>query len=287
MEHYTYEAVNDHLYRIKDALDVAMYLVVGNQKACLIDTGYGLTGLRDLVEQITSLPVFVLLTHGHVDHAFGIYEFDDIYMNLQDMEIYNRHSDWSYREGFMRNQTEHFEELQFQPMREIDFHPVEDGQVFDLGGFHIKAFYTPGHTQGMTMYLFVEDRIMLFGDGCGPNTMIMEDCSGKIEDFYQSLCRVKENEDAYDRVIRNHGTCESPKELLDNVMGLCRKILEGKDARWLLPDPFQKMFVSTLESVPLSYSARPMEATAEGLVFADDAGEGNINYRADKAARQE
>lgn len=282
MEYYTYEVINEHLYRIKDALGVAMYLAVGKEKACLIDTGYGLTGLRSFVEQLTPLPVFVLLTHGHIDHAFGIYEFEQVYMNPEDREVYHRHSDWGYRESFLRSQTDRFDEFEFQPVREVEFQPVEDGQIFDLGGLHIKAFHAPGHTQGMTMYLFVEDRIMLFGDACGPNTMIMEDCSGTIEEYYQSLCRVKACEDAYDRVIRNHGTFESPKELLNRVMELCPKILESKDARCLLPDSIQKMFVSTLEDVPLSYSARPVEMTAEGLVFTDGAEEGNIHYRADK-----
>ena len=282
MQNYTYEALNDHIYRIKDAFGVAMYLVIGRERTALIDTGYGLTGLRELVESLTSLPVTVLLTHGHIDHALGIFEFDDPYMNLLDEETFATHSDWNYRVQFLHDKGYEPEDFSFQRVRPVCFHPIEDGQVFDLGGLHLKAYYAPGHTKGMTMFLFVEDRIMLFGDACGPNTMIMEDCSGQLSDYYKSLLVVKAHENEYDRIIRNHGTCESPKELLDSVMSICKRILDGTDARCLLPDTMQRMFISKLDPVPLSYSARAMRVVGEEVIFADDLPEGNINYRIDK-----
>lgn len=282
MSNFRYEEINSHLYRIYDALGVAMYLAVGHDRAALIDTGYGLTGLREQVESLTKLPVAVLLTHGHLDHALGIYEFDEIYMHPADQDTYAIHSAPDFRQRFFDNQGTNVDSYAFQLARPVNFLPVTDGQVFDLGGLHIKAYHTPGHTKGMTMYLFVEDRMMLFGDGCGPNTMIMEDCSGTIGEYYKSLETVKAHEQEYDRVLRNHGTCESPKELLDNVMEVCRRILAGTDDHILLPEQMQTMFVSKLDPVPLSYSARAVKMTENGLIYADGFGEGNVNYRQDK-----
>ncbi|MDE7262603.1 MAG: MBL fold metallo-hydrolase [Oscillospiraceae bacterium] len=282
MANYTYEKLNSHLYRIRDALGVAMYLAVGEKQAALVDTGYGLVGLRELVESLTDLPAFVLLTHGHLDHAPGVYEFDTVYIHPADQELFVFHSDPERRRNFLAGQGINADEYVFQSQCSIDLLPVEDGQVFDLGGLHIRAFHVPGHTQGMTMYLFEEDRLMLFGDACGPNTMIMEDCSSKLGDYYEALKRIKAHEGDYDGILRNHGTCQSEKDLLDNVMAVCQRILAGTDDHVLLPDAMQKMLPSALNPVPLSYSARAMEMTEKGTVYPDGLGEGNIYYRQDK-----
>lgn len=56
----------------------------------------------------------------------------------------------------------------------------------------IKAYHVPGHTKGMTMFLIKEERMMLFGDGCGPGTILLEDCSTDIETYYNSLLKIKD-----------------------------------------------------------------------------------------------
>ena len=47
------------------------YLLCGRKKALLIDTGLGVSNLREVVESLTPLPVFVATTHVHWDHIGG------------------------------------------------------------------------------------------------------------------------------------------------------------------------------------------------------------------------
>lgn len=277
MQQYTWKPLTPHLWRIEDALGVAMYLAVGQNQACLVDTGYGLAGLRQVVQQITNKPVFVLLTHGHVDHAFGIYEFDEIHLNHLDWETYQLHADPVFRKAFISHSSAPLDQLAFQPARAVSFRDVVDGQIFDLGGLHLQAVHVPGHTAGMTMVLLMEERIMLFGDACGPNTMLMEDCSSPISLYRNSLLRIKTcYEGLYDRILRNHGTFESSKNLLDNVLNVCESILARTDAHQLLPVPLQTMFPSKHSDRYLCYSAKPLGHSSAG------GPEGNINYREDK-----
>ena len=49
-----------------------MFLIVGEEKAMLIDTGYGEGNLREIVEGITDKPVMVVDTHGHFDHIGAV-----------------------------------------------------------------------------------------------------------------------------------------------------------------------------------------------------------------------
>ena len=50
---------------------VKMYLLVGNERALLIDSGYGRIDLKSIVTRITDKPVTLMLTHGYLDHASG------------------------------------------------------------------------------------------------------------------------------------------------------------------------------------------------------------------------
>ena len=52
------------------------YLLLGTERAILIDTGLGVSDIRKAVEQITSLPVFLVTTHVHWDHIGGHGQFE-------------------------------------------------------------------------------------------------------------------------------------------------------------------------------------------------------------------
>ena len=60
-----------------------MYLLEGDEKALLLDTGYGTGTLRAFVENLTDKPVIVANTHYHPDHAGGNGEFEKVYMSCR------------------------------------------------------------------------------------------------------------------------------------------------------------------------------------------------------------
>ena len=76
------------IWKIYERYKAAMYLVCGSEQACLIDSAYGLTDLRELVGELTKLPVFVVNTHGHVDHVLGNHWFDRVLMHPADHSLY-------------------------------------------------------------------------------------------------------------------------------------------------------------------------------------------------------
>lgn len=85
--------INSRLIRITDVADTHMYLVLGDNKAALLDTGVGVGDLRALVEKLTDKPVTVLITHGHIDHAMGAGQFEKAHMNPKDHDLFIEHSD--------------------------------------------------------------------------------------------------------------------------------------------------------------------------------------------------
>ncbi len=101
--------------------------------------------------------------------------------------------------------------------------------VFELGDVTVKPIHAPGHTQGMMVLLVVEDRICLFGDACGVATFLFRPEASTVDTYRTTLRKLKNYEPMYDRILRQHGTFESPKSLLDENLEVAEEILAGTD----------------------------------------------------------
>ena len=80
--------IAENIYHIYEPGNVYTTLIIGEEKALLIDTGYGFGDLAAFVRTLTDKPLEVVLTHGHTDHCGGNYEFPTVYMNLMDVPTY-------------------------------------------------------------------------------------------------------------------------------------------------------------------------------------------------------
>ncbi len=272
MEYFTSVPISEHIIRICDPVAVAMYLVIGEKEAVLIDTGCGFGNLREYVSSLTDKPVTVLLTHGHLDHAAGAADFDRVYMNRRDEEVYRVHSAIDYRRSFYQD----IPGIRDIPAREYvrpaqePFCDLHDGQVFDLGGISVEAVAVPGHTPGSMMMLMPQERTILFGDACGVGVMLFEDWALTVSEYRDSLLSLKEKQEhRYDTVLRNHGTFGSTKGVLDDCIACCGDILAGRDDRVPARVFGQEGFCQ----------AKRVDAHGRRL----DGREGNILYRLDKA----
>ncbi|MBQ3169369.1 MAG: MBL fold metallo-hydrolase, partial [Clostridia bacterium] len=63
--------INNRVYLLDEEGQATGYLIVGQNQAAVIDTMNGEGDLLAVVRSITSLPAFVINTHGHGDHIFG------------------------------------------------------------------------------------------------------------------------------------------------------------------------------------------------------------------------
>ncbi len=219
MKNYRHEKLNERIIRIVDDTETACYLVIGEKKACLLDTCNGLGNIREYVETLTNKPIFVILTHGHHDHIGGANLFDEI-------------GTIEERLTFLQRQlpNDKVTEKDIQPLVNLEIiKPVQNDQIFDLGNLHIQMISVKGHTPGMMCPLIIEERSIIFGDACGVCVMLLDEYSSCVSEYKESLLNLKKYESRYDYIYRNHGTFWSPKELLDNVIECCDLILNKQD----------------------------------------------------------
>ena len=98
---FTSRKIFDNVTQIGGLGGELCYLIEGSEKALLIDGLTGVGSLKAFVRECTDLPVTLVLTHGHVDHAGASFEYGECYVNPADVALLYEHGDVDKRYGFV------------------------------------------------------------------------------------------------------------------------------------------------------------------------------------------
>ena len=237
-EPFQVHPINARLDRITDISGTHFYLVKGDREAALLDTGVGCGHLDKLIPSLTALPVKVIITHGHVDHAMGSGAFEDVWISPLDREIYAEHSQTEMRLNYIHNTAQrggHPEtatvtaDMLETPKPFDQFHPLHPGDTFDLGGVSLEILEGTGHTPGCVTVLIPELRILLLGDACNPFTYLFDTTCSTVAEYREMLLRLKAAvAGRYDHVLLCHGPDgQGTVDLIDSVLSVCDDILRG------------------------------------------------------------
>ena len=251
---YRVHPVSDHVTLIEEALDNPgfMTLVTGEDSALLFDTGYGSGDLVSLVGGLTELPVTVVLSHGHFDHACAAWQFAEAWLHPADHDSCMSGTSREVRAERWGRNTRHreappdiartvsFEEYTAHtccPLKPLAYH-----QVFDLGGVTCEVIPMPGHTKGSVGLLIREERILLAGDGANPTFFLQVPQSATWEDHKETLRGVLDL--PFDRFIIGHRATLFPKESIRNFLKAAEKADPGRDRIRIGANPDRIVFRS-------------------------------------------
>lgn len=209
---------DEGVWHIRDAMGVCVTLLVGREKAILVDTAYGLGDLRGFIREITPLEPRVVLTHGHHDHALGAMAFETVDLNAADREVYAEYTSPKQRKRVLSQAAgkgillSAEEEALFlaRPMASVREIAEEEA---DLGGMTARLIPCPGHTPGSLLVLVPERGLLLTGDNYNPCTWVF---------FHESLGPRSYRENMkkalslpFDRVLCPHDAAVQPRERME------------------------------------------------------------------------
>ncbi len=176
--------------------EVISYLILGSERALLLDTGLGIGNMLCIVKSLTALPIDVVNSHCHFDHIGDNWRFDSVYCfnHLYALERLKkgmpaakvRHhlsgdSTWlPYPDGFLPDT------YCIRPCNPL---PIEAGHVFELGNRRLEVLHTPGHSPDSIMLLDKQASILFTGDTFYPAVLyahLDEDGITSIFETYRS-----------------------------------------------------------------------------------------------------
>ncbi len=197
--------INDQTW-VFDEGGVRFFLLCGDEKALLLDSGMETKNAKELAESLTDLPLELMNTHADRDHIASNDEFPWFYMNpAEASNLYH-----SQNGGGV-------------------ICPVEQGDVIDLGGRELFIISLPGHTPGSIAVLDRKYRALYSGDPIQDGRIFMFGIQRELHAYRLSLRKLDAYRNEFDAVYPSHGTCPVKPELIDELYEVSGKILEGAD----------------------------------------------------------
>jgi len=198
--------VEENVYRISEPLGaveprvgvttVNMYLVIGQDRAVLIDSGMGIGDVTAEISKITPQPCAVFNTHYHWDHIGANALFSECAIHEYEVELVAQEPDvGSVREAMQSSIARavlpaHFDPTKYRVVPRPATHVLQDHDKIDLGGRELWVLHTPGHSPGHVVYWDEASGILFTGDTAyqGPLYACFE--RSNPVDFAQSVKRL-------------------------------------------------------------------------------------------------
>lgn len=191
--------------------DVWSYLILGPEKALLIDTGFGLGDLKGLVEQlIGERTLLAAVTHAHPDHASGNFQFGRVYALEEEIPMLQANMTRPLlTEKIVGPDGKclmvEFDRRDMIEQTPYEIVPMRDGHIFDLGGgYEVEVIQLAGHTRGQAAFLDKTGRTLFPGDDIIAMRVSVSGRAGTVRDFRDRMVRLSERLGEFDGIFPGH-----------------------------------------------------------------------------------
>ncbi len=224
------------IYEPNQFEEAICFLVLGEERAILIDTGTGIGNLKEVVDELTKLPVTVVLTHEHYDHVAAAYRWNEIVMydNADALEVLKAGRDNASLQNYLKA------DYLWKPLPE-GFDPdswiipsmeptslVKEGDTIDIGGRTLEVIYTPGHSPGQMCILDKKHRLLFTGDHFFPGPLYAYGSDVNIDDYIASTAKLVKRLGEFDYLCSGHNDPWVKSEVIVRVSNAFETILNGK-----------------------------------------------------------
>ena len=222
------------IYEPHQSEEVISYLILGQSKALLFDTGMGISDIKKVVRELTQLPIIVLNSHTHDDHVGGNWEFHTIYS----METpFTEHNAKGSREdaqeeiepGEVCGQLpQGFDSKSYRTRPWTITRYIHDGNTIDLGGRTIEILATPGHTPDAISLYDRANELLFTGDTYYPAPIWLYRPETDFNAYAKSIQRLADLAPHVKLVLGAHNIPVAPPSVLPELVQAFGDLRTGK-----------------------------------------------------------
>lgn len=205
-----------------------MYLLEGEEKALLIDTGWGAGNLRAFVEKLTNKPIVVANTHFHPDHSAGNGEFEEVYVS---------HKAEMDENSVLAPNAVPFD-LTKMPHADYKRIYIGEGDMIELGNRAIQVLdVKPAHCNSSLFFLDTKHKLLFCGDELeaaqvnlfdnSKNPDLTYNVQERLDNFRDNNIRIKNLFDSFELLLPNHNGFPISKSYVNEYIELVDNIYSG------------------------------------------------------------
>ena len=181
--------LGDGAYAITEAMIPVVFLFVGEEKALLINTGFGWKGVKTAVDSLTDKPVEVVVTHASPLTIGGAGAYDKVLMRKSEIrkaKLWNKSKlrtalSYVHPGRYALGLTDDDVIKKDGTFRELK------GSEIDLGGRTVEILDTPAESVGQLCFKDQKTGIVVSGDLCGPLLFMVSPSGPTLEDCRNSV----------------------------------------------------------------------------------------------------
>jgi glyoxylase-like metal-dependent hydrolase (beta-lactamase superfamily II) len=222
------------IYEPHQAEETIGYLIVGEKRALLFDTGMGISDVRKVTSELTKLPVIVLNSHTHDDHVGGNWEFDTVYGMNTDFTRQNAKGSRADAQAEITpdqicgSLPKGFDPKAYstRPWKITAY--LRDGEQFDLGGRTIEVITTPGHTPDAISLIDRSNGLLFTGDTYYPAPIWLYRPETDLDAYAASIRRLAGLAPAVKLVLGAHNIPVASPTVLPRLVSAFDAVRAGK-----------------------------------------------------------
>jgi glyoxylase-like metal-dependent hydrolase (beta-lactamase superfamily II) len=224
------------IYEPHQSEETISYLIVGERKALLFDTGMGIGDLRKTTSKLTRLPIVVLNSHTHNDHVGDNWQFETIYGINTDFTRANARGSRDDAQAEIApgeicgKLPPHFDRTAYvtKPWKITSY--VANGDRIDLGGRTLEVIATPGHTPDAISLLDRANKLLFTGDTYYPATIWLYRPETDLNAYAASIQHLAALSTQVDIVLGAHNIPVAKPDVLPQLVTAFAAVRSGKAA---------------------------------------------------------
>lgn len=236
VDEYAVEEIAPGVFKINEYNLTTTFVIVGAERALLIDCGTGVGDYKAVVEKLVDgKPYYLVATHAHCDHIGGRGQFDRMYISekdapiIKDVNVFFRKFYIGVMKYLMFFKVIRWRDAKVEKVKkepELSF--IKEGDKFNLGGRTVTVYETKGHTKGSLSFLLEEDRLLFTGDVANPNNLMFLKWATTVEEMRASLKKINRLE-GYDTMWASHLAAPVSRETVENGIECAEKIIAHRN----------------------------------------------------------
>ncbi|GHV42319.1 MBL fold metallo-hydrolase [Clostridia bacterium] len=215
MAYFKVHSYGNGVYMLFETLGVGSFLIVGNESALLIDTGYGFGDIAAAAYELAKKPIIAVNSHVHPDHSMGNNQFERVFVGAGDMEKLSGdvlRAEYDKMIGFaakylppLKLVVKRNEKIPKATLYETRYSPLVTGDIIELGGRSVEVFEMPGHTKGSVVFLDRAAKTVFAGDAVNRGMFLYMDKGLKLARYADQLDKLAELR-GFDTILASHST---------------------------------------------------------------------------------